>query len=328
MKVLGISAGNGVNLFPFKEYVIGNVEVRADYTIRGDSSQFHLNFPKAYFKKALGPYEEPDIIIGNPKCGSSSVLALSRAKQFKTHKGEPSLDLFIGGIHFYQPKVFLLENLPGLLNTYSQQHLQELFPNYLLNFWVGSMFTLGNSQFNRKRLIITGVRKTRSLRASRLWAALRTPYRVHEPKFTQELLRDLPDNGNFRPDLNTRIAIYGGRQMTYAEIKDMWEALGPVTRIHTPDETFKTAPGVYRDLPTRFPNTIRKSNRCFNPDGLSYTPRERARIQGIPDDFLILSSGKEPTTLFNKGCITTGSTPSYEVGLWFYNTIKPFFKDL
>jgi len=332
MTVLGISAGNGVNLFPFKDLVVGNLELRSDYTIRGEADQFYLNFPQAFFQKRLLSKQElfqmPDIIIGNPKCGNSSKLALSRGKKFKSHKDEPSLDLFIEGVNLYQPKVFMMENLPKLLETYDLQDNNNIFPNYSLQTWIGSMAELGNSQQNRQRLIVTGVHKQYFTfkQRIRLVSQLKKKFRIsgRAPKNTSELLIDLPENGSFRPPLSEVIALYGGTKSSYSGIQKLWESLGPtVSRIKTPKESFNTAPGVYRDLNSKLPNTIRKSNRCFNPTGLSYTPRERCRIQGIPDNFLILDDEDySDKTLFNKGCTTAGSSPSYEVGLWFYEALK------
>jgi site-specific DNA-cytosine methylase len=323
MVTLGVSSGNGVMLHPFKDWVIGNIECRSDYTHRGNPLQFHLNFPDVPFYKTLpsisGMFVLPEIIIGHPKCGNSSILSLSRRKSFKSHKSEPSLDLFFESIHLYKPKLFLLENLPKLLETYSEADFRIMFPNFSFVFWQGSLSELGNSQENRIRLLIVGInrKKFNKQEVLRLRKIFKTKFKVTEPKNTKELLKNLPDNGNFRPDLDTRLAFYGGRQETYRSIQDLWQSQGPdAKRFKTPDEKFSTAPGVYKDLDSSKPATIRKSNRCFNPDGLTYTPRERARIQGIPDSFKIMETDRG-TTDFNKGCVTTGSTPPYEVGLWF-----------
>lgn len=325
LRVLGVSAGNGVMLFPFRDQVIGNVELRSDYTIRGNATQWFLNFPNTFFTKDLPTMDSPDIIIGHPKCGNSSKLALSRGKKLKSHVGEPSLALYFKSIELYEPKAFLMENLPALLDSYSLEDLQFMFPNYALFAFTGSMFNFGNSQKNRVRLVLVGVRRDQGALMNAFFMEKIggiTP--VREPQLTKDLLMDIStlQSGHFRPSLDERIALYGGCQRTYREIKQIWEQQPHIGRLKTPSETFKTAPGVYRDLPTRYPNTIRKSNRCFSPLGLTYTPRQRARIQGIPDSFKILSEGSETKTLFNKGCITTGSTPCYEIGEWFKARIK------
>ncbi len=329
MYVLGVSAGNGVMLYPFKKHVRGNIELRNDYTTKGNPDQWSLNFPGTFFSNKLEEIEEPvDLIIGHPKCGNSSTLALSRGKKLKSHKDEPSLELFLASITKYQPKAFLLENLPKLLDSYSMADLSELYPNYLLQAWTGSMFDLGNSQKNRKRLIITGVKKTKSRKAHKVNDALLHKFPVGYPNWAGRLFDDLPDNGDFRPPMGQKIALYGGTSMTYDDIQHLWARLAPDTRIKTPAENFSTAPGVYKDDLYKYPSTIRKSNRCFNPYGLSYTPRERCRLQGIPDSFQILDSGYPDKTLFNKGCITTGSSPCYEVGLWFYKVLKKIYPGL
>jgi len=55
------------------------------------------------------------------------------------------------------------------------------------------------------------------------------------------------------------------------------------------------------------------------------------RIQGVPDEFLILdpfNSEHNEKTLFNKGCVTMGSTPCYEVAEWFHKVLKPLLHGL
>lgn len=329
--VLGLSAGSGISLFPFKEScsIIGNIELRTDFRIGGKPLQFKLNFPKALAGTSPTGYLElpdsPDIIMSQPKCGNSSVLALSRGKKKTSHLGDPSLDLVLRGINHLLPKVFLIENLPDLLKTYSKEDLQEHFNLYRLNFIIGSVSLFGNSQLTRKRLVITGVLKSIK-HSKRIHAALQYPTRVREIQNTQSLLENAPTNGAFIPPINEQIAIYGGRQMIYLEIQQYWQDNPFASRWVTPEENFSTAPGVYRDLPNKPPLTIRKSNRCFNPQGYTYSPRERARIQGIPDNFLIcdpeMYPNLSPKTLFNKGCAAVTQGPPYEIGLWFFKTLR------
>jgi len=149
---------------------------------------------------------------------------------------------------------------------------------------------------------------------------------VHPLRHTGEIIYETTENGHFRPPLDERIALYGGRQQSYREIMELWESLPEKKRIATPDENFNTAPGVYRDLADDYPATVRKSNRCFGPHGLTYTPRERARIQGIPDTFRIVDPLTHPgistKTLFNKGCTAMANTPPLEIATWFRDTLS------
>lgn len=329
--ILGLSAGSGILMFPFTDlHILGNIETRSDYYISGIPDQWNLNFSGSLMWNDKHGYTafnklEVDIVVSQPKCGNSSMLALSRGKKMTSHKGEPSLDLSMAGIKHLSPKVFLLENLPALLDTYSVRDLQEYFSMYHLVFHNNvSMAKFGNSQKTRKRLIIIGVRKNlRKARDIRYHASEITP--MNDPIHVEELITNPPENGHFRPPINERIAIYGGKQMTYEQIQKMWQSMPGKKRIATPHENFNTAPGVYRDLSKDFPATVRKSNRCFAPSGLPYTPRERARIMGLPDDFYIADPKTHPhlspKTLFNKGCTATTQGPPYEVGLWFRDVL-------
>lgn len=329
--ILGLSAGSGISLFPFKESceILGNIETRSDFYINGEPLQYNLNFPRSSMSTNVHAYKtllsSADIVMSQPKCGNSSVLALSRGKKMTSHVGDPSLDLALKGIVYLSPKVFLLENLPALLNTYSKEELREHFKDYRLNFHIGSVTQFGNSQTTRKRLVITGTLK--SLKGSkRIHEALSSPFQVNTPTYTENLIKDIPLNGDFIPPFNERIAIYGGRQMTYEEIRQFWLAHPHSTRWAVIGENFATAPGVYRDHLSKPPLTIRKSNRCFSPFGITYSPRERARIQGLPDDFLICDPDTHPNlklkTLFNKGCAAVTQGPPYEIGLWFRTVLQ------
>lgn len=325
-RILGLSAGSGILLYAFKYegFIVGNIEVRSDYYIKGVPEQYNLNFPGSVMWPDPNGYKSfgsrIDIVLSQPKCGNSSMLALSRGKKMTSHKGEPSLDLTMRGIRFLEPKVFLLENLPALLNTYDERDLKEFFGTYHLVFHTISMSKLGNGQRTRVRLIIVGILK--GLRhARKIRDHCREIFPVYKPKTVGELIYTCSENGHFRPDIKEQIAIYGGKQMTYEEIQKMWESIPTKKRIATPKENFNTAPGVYRDLSQDYPATVRKSNRCFAPYGLPYTPRERARIMGLPDTFLICDPlthpNISPKTLFNKSCVAVTQGPPHEVGLWF-----------
>jgi site-specific DNA-cytosine methylase len=313
-EVLGISSGNGVILYPMRDSVIGNIESRADYYISKKPIQWKLNFPNAFMETGPLPEVRPQVIIGHPKCGISSMLALSRGKSFKSHKGEPSLDLFFQAIDKYNPEVFFLENLSKFLKTYPKEVLKEKFKDYYLVYWDNSVAHWGNSQLSRVRLVLMGIKL-------HLVPPEHTPFTLPgiNLKCTKELLKDLPTNGHFREPLGERIAIYGGRKMTISQIQQFWLKNPSKTRFPT-DNHLGSAPGVYRNLSIGQPATVRKGNREFNPQGLPMSPRERARIQGVPDSFLIADPNLFPhisfKTLLNKGRITLGSSPPYEIGLW------------
>jgi len=323
--VIGLSSGNGVILHPFYKDtnidVKWAVECRRDYLVGGYPNQFHLNFSDTPYSENLSiPVESVDVIVGHPKCGMSSVFALSRGKRNTSHKDEPSLNLFIHGIHAFFPKYFLLENLPKLLDTYSKEDFADIFSNYNLVFWSGSVSSFGNSQLSRKRLLIMGIRKDLPSQKKAKFLLSR-PKPLWSTQSSEELLANLPENGHFREDLDEEITVYGGFKSTLRELQQYWKDNPDLTRYKAEKANMHYAPGVYINRESSFPKTVRKTNRQFNPDGLQMSPREMARIQGIPDDFRLCYPGTScdysQKTLINKGRLTVANTPPYEIGLWF-----------
>ena len=84
----------------------------------------------------------------------------------------------------------------------------------------------------------------------------------------------------------------------------------------------RNQPGVYRNFAEDLPLTVRKQNRQFNHRGDMLTPREMARIQGLPDHFKIWYDEDQHYYCINKGRTTIAKTPPYEISKWFYNIIK------
>ena len=99
------------------------------------------------------------------------------------------------------------------------------------------------------------------------------------------------------------------------------------SRWEVTDRNFSTAPGVYRNLEDSYPSTARKSNRQFSPTGTMMTPRELARIQGVPDDFIIFMDSpysKDMKYWINKGRATVTKCPPYEIGKYIYKLIHNY----
>jgi len=318
MNIIGVNAGNGVMVHPFKEDLIFNIETRSIYNTPNDI-QWRLNFDCTLIKKFVTlPDIDVDVAIGHPDCGHSSMMSLTRIKQFTDPRKNESLISFFTIINSYKPKIWLMENLPKLLETISVENLKQLFPDYRFFIHIGSVSDFGNSQITRKRLIIIGIRD--DLRKFKKYIEV---YRVNEPKKTKWLLKDLPFDGYIKEDLKEIITLYAGYKLPLSEIKEKWltEFKGE-SRWKVIGRNFSTAPGVYRNLANRFPATARKQNRQFNPEGEQMSARELARIQGIPDTFNIWFDENKIKTSINKGRVTVTKCPPYEIGLWFKDIIN------
>lgn len=338
--VLGVCNGQGIGLFPFKNdkkfQILGNLEIRREY-LTPKNEQWIENFSGLPFFKSLEYCQQHledkkvHIIVGNPKCGASSVLRLAKDKQFKPIEkvsDEKTLDCFVKAVNHFKPDVFLLENLQKLLEFIPIDSWEKgIFPSYNLIFHCDSVSAWGNSQKSRKRLVIIGVKKTSMKFDIKMFACIQGPVFHHK---TGRLLKDVPKNGHVIEDTFKTLSMFDPRDKTkrklsIEEIAYLWT--------HDFKDCWKwpwinskggegTLPGVYRNKNNGYPMTARKADRQFKENGYPMSPRELARIMGIPDSYKIYIDMNNKQYWINKArfCVTT--TFPYEIGNWFYLCCK------
>lgn len=333
MKVLSICGGNGAWLSPLKKRLIGNVEPRVIFHTPKEN-QWNENFPSIPICKSLDTckYEGVDVIVGAPNCGHSSMMALTNST-FREAKEDESFRCFFLGVNQYKPKIFIMENLPK-----SADNAKELSAKLGYDFveHTISMGDLGNSQLNRKRYILVGIRTDIPdkdfKKISRIMAKIKM---MAQHKTCGELLQgldtdgyhDIPEIGHVRESLWDMVTIYAGRKISLKEAKEYWDSDKTLKRFKAIDRKYDTAPGVYRNLENGYPAVARKADRQFNHHGLQMTPRELARIQGIPDTFRIyfprdLSNHNMRNYWINKGRVSVTKCPPYEFGLWVQDRLS------
>jgi site-specific DNA-cytosine methylase len=319
LKVIAICGGNGVICHPFKKNLVANIEPRPIFKTPMNI-QWTLNFGEIplfnkleAFIKEFSTKPEVDLVVGAPDCGHSSILSYSRSKSLHNPRDNSSLTLFLQATKMFGPKVFIMENLPAMLKSISRSELREYFGDYRLKFIEQPVTFWGNSQKTRIRLLIIGVKRGSGYSLKDLIGGIED----FTPKTAGELLEGLVygENGHFREDIKTRITLYAGKKMSLEDIRDEWLRRG-VSRWEVTDRRFFTAPGVYLNLKDRHPATARKANRQFNHEGLTMSPRELARIQGVPDTFHIWMDESRIGYCINKGRTTVTKTPPYEIGQW------------
>jgi site-specific DNA-cytosine methylase len=329
-KVLGVSAGGGVSLYPFKKHLTMNIESRSIFHTP-DEIQWKANFGDIPFThgKNLVCDGYPDVIISSPDCGSGSILRMSRAKKYGNHKENYSLTIFFAAITMGKPKFFLFENLEGLFRSYSLEDFQKMVPNYRLIIHNASVAFWGNSQIHRKRLIIVGIRKDLSPKIDKYF---KLPDYRHKNKTCRELYGDLDDIwadlrlGHVREDPKELCTIHAGRKLKILEIMKWWLENPNAKRWKVEGKKFTTAPGVYRNRLKDYPATARKANRQFDHNGYMLTPRQLARIQGIPDEFILYISRDKLNYWINKGRALVTKTPPYEISVWFKKKLEKTYK--
>jgi len=324
LKTLGVCGGNGVILHPFRNQLVGNIEPRTVFHTT-HQKQWNLNFNVSYDETTDVRYRKDgvDIIIGAPDCGHSSVLAYSRAKKMSDPSENASLRAFVDSINYYQPQFFMMENLPKMLEHYPT--LLDEFLNYRTVTFKESVSAWGNSQKTRVRLVIVGVHKDLPKNTIKKFKLPKTDFIY---KTSGELIKGLeeynPSICHVTEDDKKMINLYYGddSRVSVKKARKLWltefkaENRWPVNR-----ERMKNQPGVYRNFANAYPFTVRKANRQFNHWGHMLSPREMARIQGVPDSFKLWYDEDWSEYCINKARTTVTKSPPYEIGVWFKSII-------
>ena len=323
LKILGICAGQGALLFPWRKQLLGNIEPRAVFHTQKEE-QWRLNFGEIpLLRNELPEKWHPDIILSSPDCGASSTMRLSKAKELGNPEKNKSIQLVIEGIMQYQPKVFMIENVPRLMNLMPEKIWQEALPNYNISFKVNSVSDFGNSQVSRKRLIIIGIKNT----AKSYINCFDIIFSVNTPKLSRFIL----EAANTQPliPFDKVLAMYDYRKLpkkknlTVKEIQHLWthdfkdEKKWPIKTAK-----MQTLPGVYKLDPDKPPLTLRPADRQFRPDGLPLGIQDFKNIQGFPKRFQIYLHEENYLYWLNKARYTIAKGAVYEVGIWFKKCIK------
>lgn len=328
MNVLGISAGQGGLLFPFRKRLLGNIEPRGVFHTPGEE-QWKANFKDVPFYKGycLQEFDEKvDIIISSPDCGASSIMRLSKVKELGKPKNNRSLNLVIEGINYYKPKIFLIENLPRLLSLLPNKYLQEAFKDYKLIFHERSVSDYGNSQVSRKRLIIIGVHKKTG---KKYLNAFNEVFQVKTPKLTRDLLFVSPYGSNYNIPIEKTLAMYDYRKLpekknlTVEKIQVLWNSAFKNEK-KWPIKTAKmsTLPGVYRLELDKPPLTLRPADRQFRPDGYPLGIMDFKAIMGFPKQFKIYIDQENYLYWLNKARYTIAKGSVFEIAIWFKRCLK------
>lgn len=328
MNVLGISAGQGGLLFPFRKHLLGNIEPRGVFHTPGEE-QWKANFKDVPFYKGycLQEFDEKvDIIISSPDCGASSIMRLSKVKELGKPKDNRSLNLVIEGINYYKPKIFLIENLPRLLSLLPNEYLQEAFKDYKLIFHERSVSDYGNSQVSRKRLIIVGIHKKTG---KKYLNAFNEVFQVKTPTITRELLFESPYGSNYNIPIEKTLAMYDYRKLpakknlTVRKIQVLWNSAFKNEK-KWPIKTAKmsTLPGVYRLELDKAPLTLRPADRQFRPDGYPLGILDFKAIMGFPKQFKIYIDQENYLYWLNKARYTIAKGSVYEISVWFKRCLK------
>src|SRR5690606_33412838 len=287
-----------------------------------------------------------DLIVGGPPCQAYSTLG--RAKDGNAMQNDPRNFLFesyIKVLHHLNPKIFVFENVTGLLTAKLNNKLildtilEKLGENYKLIKSPKEM-VLNSADYGvpqiRKRVIIIGVRKDLPFVAEEVYKSIhKTNSESDESNLkpyvtVADAISDLPslkagegnDQIEFRSDnsneflnkildkksnilrhhvarrLNDldveRYSVMSKNNWTFTQLLENREDLR-----HPKQRVFNNSYCVqFWDKPARtiIAHLYKDGNQFIHPDhkqGRSITPREAARLQSFPDDFVFEGSRTE-----------------------------------
>lgn len=135
--ILGVDAAQGALLFPFQNdslfRIVANIEPRSVFHSKGEL-QWKLNFGNIPFVRSLEEVKNTqiDLILGSPSCGHSSVFSYSRKKSLGKPREDATLNLYLSSIKKFKPAIFMLENLPKLLDFIPIGEWEHNLPDYQL----------------------------------------------------------------------------------------------------------------------------------------------------------------------------------------------------
>lgn len=326
LNILGVAAGQGVCLYPFHKSkyfrVLGNIEPRGVFYAKGNP-QWEANFPGIPMDKQLKIKRRVDVIIGHPDCGDSSILRMSRAKVTGKPSENHSIQTYLKAVIRWEPKVFVMENLPGLLKGLPlEKWPQEILQKYQIKTQVASVAVYGNSQVSRVRLVIVG---TRNDVASGI--LLPFPQDILQPKPSEAFemgSKEIEKLAHVREPLSKLTNLYLGerRQITYQEAQERWNGELSGSSRWSVGGKMKNQPGVSKNLKGIAPLTVRKQNRQFGTEGLVLSPREMSNIQGVPLEFKLHYSNSNSIYWINKCRLAVTKSACYEMGLYFMRELR------
>jgi DNA (cytosine-5)-methyltransferase 1 len=305
-KAVGITSGIGSLLVGAKAAgfdVVGNIEWRQYYHLKDGqgTNTFQAAFPRAVFKEHLEDMSldeiqrmmGADLAMGHPECGRYSRLSGSVKNRDLRAKDPSDIPLFVDLVARLKPKFFVMDDLPKSLDAYPMEKYAEKLPDYdLFPEWV-SNWGYGNVQKGRDRMFMLGALRDQH------WAF--TPGEQVHTRTVADVIGDLPEPRrglnipNHEPHDGTldcfRALNLGGyrNKSTWAEVQEHFKDKGGGYTLEYPTKEGRMVKRIgflkgHWDGPSHVltgGNAILQHHRC-DP----YTIRERARIQGFPDDFV------------------------------------------
>lgn len=305
---LGLTSGIGSMLIGAKNAgfsVVGNVEWRNYYRMVDTTGRntFIENFPGAFFARGfddMDPIQVYDLIgkidlaMGHPECGSYSLLNSANKNAGAQKKDAGDIPLFLEYVANTRPRYFVMDDLPQSFLALPMSEYARVLPDYdLFPEWI-SNYNYGNPQKHRKRMFMLGALKKEE------WAFIAGEKDEWQSWTVLERIGDIEGQFNTIPNHDRHtIEGYSSRFINMRNRGDRpdWGAVqkyfkkfqkpGANFTYHGPDGSIKIRPSLIRikdDYPC--PVLTGGNPMMHYKNCLPLSIRERARLQGFPDDFV------------------------------------------
>ena len=226
--------------------------------------------------------------MAHPACGLFSNLSNKKEAKFK------GLDIMLNtllSIKRFNPKFFVIDNLPKLLTAFDAIWWTRNFKDYDIFFEYVSNYNYGNVQKNRKRLFIIGAKKEQRF--------VFIPGEKKNNKVVSDVIGDLYKSGYgkilnhykhvLKENSSKAFNLFKyGKHCSWETLRDYlkFKSDGFVVKYHAKDGTIKTRRN-FKKAHWEKPSGVLSGHNAFMhaKTCLPYSVRERARIQGCPDGF-------------------------------------------
>lgn len=312
MKAIGFTCGIGSLLVGARAKgfdIVGNIEWRKYYHHKDKEGRntFTHNFPDSFMVKSVDEMTEEqieaatgcDLAMGHPECGNFSQMSYSVKRadgstQDDVFKMAGDIPLFVEMVQRFKPRFFIMDDLPKAFLAYPMEKYAEMLPDYdLFPEWV-SNYHYGNIQKFRKRFFMVGALKSEEYTF--------VPGEEEHSRTMKDVIGDLLGDDSFdkvsnhHPHILTSSTSKGKgmtpetqeRHMNFAELRDWFasQPQGKTIEYVKSDGTIGKHIGVRTGYWEGFCPVLHGGHPIYHPvRNLPLTVRERARIQGFPDDF-------------------------------------------
>lgn len=306
MKALGFFAGIGAMLIPAKEQgfeILGNIESRKVHCFRDEKglNTFEQNFKAPLLGSVFDVDTEGqlDLICAQPKCGGFSKLFGTGRKPNSVNTavskyGEDIVET-IEAVAFFKPRFFIMENLAKSLTVVGPEVYSELLPDYdIYPEWV-SNYNYGNVQKGRNRLFMICALKSEKF-------VFVPGERALNPT-VKSVFEDIIDSHGLLENHDKHTE--GGHDNITNLAKDnTWKSIAEyvLTLPSGKNLPYKAKDGLIKfRIGSGSLHWEKHSHALAGIKGAKFHPltgypisiRERCRIQGYPDDFIIYGTRLE-----------------------------------